>query len=284
MRRVLSEDSYPSTFQQRRHPSHTTTTISWCICQQLPSGYILGIGGRAVPRVCPDFLVPLWRHSYETEFGVDAQVPWDTLGIAGAVGGVLCSLLCVFVAIVVAGIAVWRLSSRTPAPAPAPPAPPPPPLSSSAREQLGYREQDGRWVRERWGRWVRFQPETACWSTPVEGRTLRIAPWGTRPAAGEPPAVPTRDPEIDAMFVVFPEHRQDTQLFTDPDLKRLLVSMPSLHLRSNGQVVEIRDEDNHLTAYARKQGQASNQSDDTALMNLHNLIADVLVLTADRVG
>lgn len=230
--------------------------------------------------------------------------------LIAAVSAGVCGLLCAFVAVVAVGVLAWRMwSRREGAPVVGPPTPTrmavaPAPVSGTAadrvfqmhRDTLGYHpEPDGRQTRERWGRPVTHTVPggglAERWSTPAVGRRIHIVEHDHvkgrfTPRARMPLAF--SDPTLDARLRVWADNPADLASFVDPELRDRLMALPYVDVRATGEVVELVDPESQGLARALEpHGGQSARGTPAAVdaeVALHDAVADVLVMIADRVG
>ena len=148
---------------------------------------------------------------------------------------------------------------------------------------VGYRsaEDNGR-VRERWGRPIRYTRctrEGAQWSTPAHGTRLEITE-----RDGRVGGIVTGDEKLDRRFYVTVQEAPLAAHLADPDLRERLLNLPWVHVTSTGDTISFAD----ATLEAHRRMGATEDPDSPASLRmhvqLHDHVADVLVLLADRVS
>ena len=209
------------------------------------------------------------------------SIQWELLGWFAGAG---CCALFVLAVLGTTGIVIWRSQQK------APPKAPPPELPAEAMaisrvlsEVVGYRpnEEQAR-VRERWGRpvtYLRTATEGARWSTPAQGEVLEITE-----RSGRSGGIPTGDEALDQRFYIKAEHDAVVSQLADPDLRERLLALPWVRVTSDGTTVSFAD--STLEAHRRIGATDAPGAPETPdrHVQLHDHVADILVLLADRVS
>jgi len=208
------------------------------------------------------------------------SIPWEWVG---AFGGLACTGLCGFIAVVGIGIAVWRLRAKKP-PEPEPELPSQGPETERILTTvLGYRRVDAhKRSRERWGRPVSFtrtESAGAAWSTPVDGATFALTE-----REGKPGGLQTGTASLDSRFHITSDHPEAPRWLAEPELRDRLLALPWAHITCDGARLSFTD--TRLKAHQKACTPHPPESADGLAMQvrLHDGVCDVLVMLADRLG
>lgn len=229
--------------------------------------------------------------------GVEASVVWLAAmdawswGLLG--GGAVCSGLCLALCVVTVAVMVWRASKRKGREAevevesegPVLPLDPPAQLTGP----FGYvRTGDFEYSRERWGRPLTYRctlADGAAWRADAFGRRICIREHSIRAA---PPSglslAETGDGALDLRFATFTEAPEDARLLADPELRARLLAVSWLLVEADGEFVEMRDTRRRAVATALEGLSPDSPAGIAAKVQLHDDVADVLVMLADRLS
>ncbi|HCH64155.1 MAG: hypothetical protein CL927_15745 [Deltaproteobacteria bacterium] len=212
-----------------------------------------------------------------------AAIPWDLIGVLG--GAFCCGSLFLFLAGTL-GVIIYRSQTKNPIDANAPPRPRLPAESPETRSMLlsvvGYQESHTHArVRERWGRpitYTRTPTDGAHWFTIASGSELELTERNGRPGG-----VLTGDSVLDDRFLLKTEEPSLAPMLADPDLRDRLLSLPRVHLVSDGRAVTFVDDRLATLQQMCSPYDVESAEGRAKQVLMHDAVADVLVLVADRI-
>jgi hypothetical protein len=148
---------------------------------------------------------------------------------------------------------------------------------------VGYRPAgDHHRVRERWGRpvtYTRTTTEGAHWFTPSSGITLKLTERNGRPGG-----TLTGDTKLDERFFLETSHPTVARQLVDSDLRERLLALPQVHIESDGRAVTFVDDLLQTHQKVCAPYDPASAEGCSRQVRMHDAVADVLVMIADRIG
>lgn len=213
-----------------------------------------------------------------------AAIPWELVGI---LGGTFCCGAFFLSVVSTLGVIIYR-SQTAPtrhsgaAHQPTLPAESPDTVDLLA-SVVGYRASgDHKRTRERWGRpvtYTRTPTEGAHWFTPTSGVQLVLMERNGRPGG-----ILTGDATLDERFLLETDATAVAPTLRDPDLRERLLALPRVHLVSDGRAVTFVDDQLETHDKVCAPYDPTSAEGRSRQVVMHDSIADILVLIADRVG
>ena len=213
-----------------------------------------------------------------------AAIPWELVGI---LGGTFCCGSFFLSVVSILGVIIYRAQTASTRDRRAANQPTLPAESSNTVELLssvvGYRASgDHKRTRERWGRpvtYTRTPTEGAHWFTPASGIKLTLMERNGRPGG-----VLTGDAKLDDRFLLETDTEAVAPTLRDPDLRERLLALPRVHLVSDGRAVTFVDDQLNTHEKVCAPYDPASAEGRSRQVVMHDSIADILVLIADRIG
>lgn len=213
-----------------------------------------------------------------------AAIPWELVGI---LGGTFCCGSFFLSVVSTLGIIIYRAQTGSTRDRRAASQPTLPAESPQTAELLtsvvGYRASgDQKRTRERWGRpvtYTRTPTEGAHWFTPANGIQLTLMERNGRPGG-----ILTGDAKLDDRFLLETDTEAVAPTLRDPDLRERLLALPRVHLVSDGRAVTFVDDQLKTHEKVCAPYDPTSAEGRSRQVVMHDSIADILVLIADRIG